>query len=195
MSRPVVPFRVLSRRAPTQSILRSSLNSPPLILLRTLCLHEKRQLLWNQANPHSLRKTAGVGGTSITRPLESPTCRPFLSISVCNKVIPWSQSSLAIFALRLFVFRSQFRSPFPFITLRIPFPACPPDSWRGNSFLSITIPIPGGVALWTCRPSDLPRFRLFPLQSPRSSRCRQPQRRRNPAALRVLNTFRRGLMT
>ena len=36
-------------------------NSFPRTLFRTLCRRQKRQLLWNQSNPHSFCKTPGVG--------------------------------------------------------------------------------------------------------------------------------------
>ena len=40
---------------------RICVNSKPLNLLRTLCRCEETQPLWNQANPHSFRKTPGWG--------------------------------------------------------------------------------------------------------------------------------------
>src|ERR1700676_4223417 len=38
------------------------------ILLRTLCRSQRPQLLWNQRNPHSFRKTPGVWVPSATPP-------------------------------------------------------------------------------------------------------------------------------
>ena len=55
-----VPFR--ASRPLGQSPRRRK--SRRMILLRTLCRSQKRQLLCNQANPHSLRKIPGVRGIS-----------------------------------------------------------------------------------------------------------------------------------
>jgi hypothetical protein len=59
----VVPFRVLPRTKPADSQVKSR----RFTLLQTLGRCASRQLLWNQANPHSFGKTPGVGCTT-TKP-------------------------------------------------------------------------------------------------------------------------------
>src|SRR6202040_336298 len=51
---------VSSTGNPSLSLLNHANSFTP-ILLRTLCRSCKRQVLWNQANPRSLRKIPGVG--------------------------------------------------------------------------------------------------------------------------------------
>jgi hypothetical protein len=82
----MVSLFVLSRSALFHSSLRDSLNSRQLTLLQTLCRRQKSQLLWNQANPHSLRKTSGVGCTVTSRPRRIRNIRTPLSRRVCNLV-------------------------------------------------------------------------------------------------------------
>jgi hypothetical protein len=60
-SGPLVRLRVLSRTNLTYPSRRSSPKSHRLILLRTLCRRQKRQLLWNQPNPNSFCKIPWVG--------------------------------------------------------------------------------------------------------------------------------------
>ncbi len=88
----IVPYlvpnsAVSSRRLPLVHVSTIRLNSRRLILLQTLCGREKRQLLSNQAKPHSFCKTPGGGYTpkSLTCGIRNlQTLRSRLSCNLVN---------------------------------------------------------------------------------------------------------------
>jgi hypothetical protein len=149
----VVWLRVLSRRNLSHPARRSTPNSRWLTLLQTLCRHQKSQLLWNQANPRSLRKTPGVGVPPQSSPLESATSRLFIRASVCNLVnAPANRPHYSLPP-------STFSSLLCFHTLTNPF--------SRNSFIFTSIQIPRGCGVFRpeaeSRRSRLPgNFGLLP---------------------------------
>ena len=81
------------------------------IFLHALCRRQKSQLLWNQANPDSFRKTPGVGGTAKIASLESTTSRLFFltlfasqlrprgsPVFLCAPMPPWRSNLLPSFS-------------------------------------------------------------------------------------------------
>ncbi len=98
---PVVPSSAVSSRRPLLAhVSTMRLNSRRLTLLQTLCRREKRQLLYNQTNPHSFAKTPGVGHTpkSLTCGIRNlQTLRSRASCNLVNASRPlfsWSCKSL-----------------------------------------------------------------------------------------------------
>jgi len=87
-STPIQPSPLPTSQSPASFKFCSNFSPKPrrFTLLQTLCRHEKSQLLCNQANPHSLRKTPGVGYR--LRPcLRSSPTSVFSVPSVVNPVL------------------------------------------------------------------------------------------------------------
>jgi len=81
-------------------------------------------------------------------PLFSTACSLFFQNTRGGGYLVRSFSSLrrlCALCVSALLFRFDFCRSFVFITLRIPFPACPPDSWRATPFLSQPCKLPGGV--------------------------------------------------
>jgi len=97
---------VSSRRPPSIHVSTIGRNPLRLTLLQTLCRRQKRQLLCNQANPHSFAKTTGVGYAPKLR-----TC------GISNLQTHRSRPSYNL------VNATLRESPFVFTVLQIPFPA------------------------------------------------------------------------
>src|ERR1700730_13794317 len=140
----MVRFCVLPRTNLAYCLRHSGLNPRRFILLQTLCRCDKSQLLWNQANPHSFRKTPGVGYTPQIAPMESTRCRLFFRTLFANQLPhpsapppPRVSISLSTFAFRISIFVCRFFRPFVFTTLRIAFSA--------TSLFSQPSELPGGV--------------------------------------------------
>ena len=82
----------------------SSPNPRRLILLQTLLRSQKSQLLWNQANPHSLCKTPGVGVSPQSSPLVNARTFNRANSFVCIGLPPLCALLSLFSALVSFVF-------------------------------------------------------------------------------------------
>jgi hypothetical protein len=104
----VVPFRVLPRTKPADSQVKSR----RFTLLQTLGRCASRQLLWNQANPHSFGKTPGVGCTTTKPSFRISNLQTLSRVSSNQSVTKLAKTAggPSTFVFRFSYFASRFSS-------------------------------------------------------------------------------------